>query len=92
MASAAARLPAEVVTGTGDGDGYPVIHFIRSKNAPGIQIQVESSTTPEFLDDLGWTLLGVEDLGDGSERVSARSNAAFASQNRQFFRLRVSGL
>jgi hypothetical protein len=34
-------------------------------------------------------VISTEDLGDGTERVCVRSNASFASQNKQFFRLKV---
>ena len=43
----------------------------------------------DFTADLGSTVIDIEDLGDGTERVTVRSNASFASQARQFFRLEV---
>lgn len=43
----------------------------------------------DFDDIIGTTLIGIEDVGDGTERVTVRSNATFASLTTQFFRLKV---
>lgn len=43
----------------------------------------------DFSMDPGSIVVSTENLGDGTERVCVRSNASFASQGKQFFRLMV---
>jgi sugar lactone lactonase YvrE len=87
--SAAGRIPQEVIEGDGVNEGYPVVSFVRVKDLVGITMGVEVSTGLDFATDLGSTAISVEDLGDGTERVSVRSNARFSDHARQFFRLDV---
>lgn len=89
LESAADRLPVEFLSGQGEDEGFPIVSYIRVKDLEGITIQVQISVDMDFLNDLGSTLVSIEDLGDGTERVTVRSNASFASQTSQFFRLRV---
>jgi hypothetical protein len=89
LQSANARLPSEVVQGQGDDEGFPVVSYIRVKNLTGLTIEVEVCADLDFTEIIGTTLLGTEDLGDGTERVTVRSNATFASLTTQFFRLKV---
>ncbi|QTN32881.1 hypothetical protein HZ994_11270 [Akkermansiaceae bacterium] len=89
LESAGERLPSRVVEGQGDDDGFPVVSYIRVKDLTGAAIQLQVSDDLGFANDLGSTVIGTEDLGDGTERVTLRSNAAFTSRTKQFFRLRV---
>jgi hypothetical protein len=87
--SAFGRIPQQVVEGSGDDEGYPVVSFIRDTAATGVTMQVEVATGLDFATNLGSTIVSVEDLGNGTERVSVRSNARFSDHLRQFFRLGV---
>jgi hypothetical protein len=87
--SAAGRIPQEVVVGSVNDESYPVVSFIRDTTVTGVAMQVEVATGLDFTTMLGSTVISVEDLGDGTERVSVRSNARFADHTRQFFRLGV---
>jgi hypothetical protein len=89
LESAADRIPQTVVEGTGLDVGFPVVSFVRNTSATGISMQIEVSDELDFSTDLGATVVSAEDLGDGTERVTVRSNALFAAQNKQFFRLLV---
>jgi hypothetical protein len=85
--SAAGRIPQSVVEGSATEEGYPLVSFIRATTAPGVALKIQSSTTLDFADDLGVTVVSTEPLGDGTERVTVRSNARFRDHSRQFFRL-----
>jgi hypothetical protein len=87
--SAAGRIPQEVVEGSVNDETYPVVSFVRDKSATGVAMQVEAATGLDFASDLGTTVISTEDLGDGTERITVRSNARFADHARQFFRLAV---
>lgn len=89
LASAEARLPSRIVEGNGSAAGFPVVCYIRDTRVSGVSIQVQVANDLGFSTDLGSTVVSTEDLGDGTERVCVRSNASFASQNKQFFRLKV---
>lgn len=89
LASAEARLPSKVVEGSGADKGFPVVCYIRDTGVSGVSIQVQVATDLDFSTDLGSTVVSRENLGNGTERVCVRSNASFASKNRQFFRLKV---
>lgn len=91
LESANARLPSKVVEGLGGDAGFPVVSFIRVKDLAGAPIEVEVSADLDFTNGLGSTVINTEDLGDGTERITVRSNATFSSQTRQFFRLKVTG-
>jgi hypothetical protein len=88
LESAAARLPVETTVEEG-GQTYPAVTFVRSRNAPGVSIVVDAASTVEFNDDLGVTTVSVEDLGNGTERVTIRSNTSVIAQGLQFFRINV---
>lgn len=90
LESANARLPSKVVEGQGGDTGFPTVSFIRIKDLAGALIEVEVSADLDFSNDLGSTVIDTEDLGNGTERVTIRSNASFSSQTKQFFRLKVS--
>ncbi|HSP42805.1 MAG TPA: hypothetical protein VLO11_08045 [Luteolibacter sp.] len=89
--SAAGRIPQEVVEGSVEDEIYPVVSFVRDTAASGIDMRVEVANDLDFAIDLGTTVVSTEDLGDGTERVTVRSNARFADAAKQFFRLKVSG-
>lgn len=89
LASAEARLPSKIVEGNGANEGFPVVCYIRDTSVTGVSIQVQVATDLGFSTDLGSTVVSRENLGNGTERVCVRSNASFASKNRQFFRLKV---
>jgi hypothetical protein len=78
------------VEGQGGDTGFPTVSFIRVKDLAGALIEVEVSADLDFSNDLGSTVIDTEDLGNGTERVTIRSNASFSSQTKQFFRLKVS--
>lgn len=90
LESANSRLPSKVVEGAGDNEGFPVASYIRVKDLPRITIQMQVSADLGFTNDLGTTLISTQDLGNGTERVTIRSNASFSSKAKQFFRLSVS--
>lgn len=56
----------------------------------GYSFHFQYHFSTQFATDLGFTIVSVEDLGDGIERVYVRSNAGFANHGRQYFRLMVS--
>lgn len=89
LESARHRLPAKVVEAVQGEEGYPAVTYIRDKGATGVTITVEISASLEFPGGIGSTLVSAEDLGDGTERVTVRSNATFASLSKQFFRLKA---
>ncbi len=82
------RLPVVGETVVGN-EVYPTVSFIRNTGAEGIVVDVEVAADLDFTTDLGSTLVSTEDLGDGTERITIRSNASYTSQPRQFLRLRV---
>lgn len=90
MESAFGRLPATVFLVEHQEALYPAITFIRAKVADEVTLAVEVAATLGFADGLGSTLMETQDLGNGSERVTLRSNASVATQPIQFFRLRAS--
>lgn len=53
-------------------------------------VKTGEMATLDFAEGLGSTVMQIQDLGDGSERVTLRSNASLDSQSKQFFRLRAS--
>ena len=81
-------MPAETVVEEG-GQTYPAVTFIRSLNAPGITIVVAVASTVGFGDTLGASTANVETLGNGTERVTIRSDTSAAAQGLQFFRINV---
>ena len=89
LASAETRLPSQILEGNGSATGFPVVCCIRDTRVSGDSIQVRVGYDLSSSTDLGSTVVATEDLGDGTERVCVRSNASFASQNKQFFRLEV---
>ena len=72
------------------GQNYPAITFVRVKNAGGVSLIPRASSNVNFSDSLGTTVESVVDLGDGTERVTIRSNASTASQTAQFLRIQLS--
>lgn len=89
LQSASSRLPSKIVEGEGDDEGFPIVSYIRVKDLSGITTQVQVSADLGFSSDIATTPIGIEDLGDGTERITIRSNASFSSQSKQFFRIRV---
>jgi hypothetical protein len=89
LTSAATRLPRMIAAQPGPGGNHPAIQYIRSRNAPGVSITVQVSTSLNFSVDLGHTIVTQEDLGNGTDRVTVRSNAAITQHAKQFFRLKV---
>jgi len=81
--------PAETTVNSG-GQDYPAITFIRSKNATGVTLIPEVSSSVLFDDSLGSTVESSVDLGDGTERVTIRSNVSTAAQTTQFLRIQLS--
>ncbi len=92
MDSARERLPKMGTAHSQNGQLYPVASFIRSLNAPGVEIVVQVANQLEYSTDLGHTVLSRVNQGDGTELVTVRSNASYSQQVRQFFRLKIKGL
>ncbi len=74
----------------GGGQDYPAITFIRSKSATGVTLIPQVSSNVQFSNSLGATVASVVDLGNGTERVTIRSNVSMASQTAQFLRIQLS--
>ncbi|MEI9961387.1 MAG: delta-60 repeat domain-containing protein [Limisphaerales bacterium] len=72
------------------GQDYPAITFIRSKSATGVTLIPQVSSNVQFSNSLGSTIASVVDLGNGTERVTIRSNVSMASQTAQFLRIQLS--
>lgn len=83
------RLPAVGDAWEDDDETYPTVSYIRDTGALGVTVGVEVAADLGFGVDLGSTVVSSEALGDGTVRITVRSNASFASQPKQFFRLRV---
>ncbi|HEX5400187.1 MAG TPA: delta-60 repeat domain-containing protein, partial [Verrucomicrobiae bacterium] len=80
--------PEEVTVNLG-GTDYPAITFVRSKTAGGVTLIPQVSSDVEFADSLGYTE-SATDLGNGTERVTIRSNVSITSQTAQFLRIQLS--
>jgi len=72
-----------------NGQTYPAVTFIQNKSASGATVVVKVSSTVGFLDSLGFTQAAVVDLGNGTERVTIRSNVSAAAQPKQFIKVDV---
>ncbi len=83
-----AKSPENTVVSEG-GQTYPAVTFIRSKFAPGVSVHVTVSSSIAFTDDLGSTSASTEDLGNGTERVTIRSNASASSKPNQFLKVDI---
>lgn len=89
MQSQSRVLPANRTHSEG-GENYPALSFIRRKNLNGANIVVDAFTSIPFGSAVGTTQVGQpEDLGDGTERVTIRSQTPLRSLQRYFFRTRV---
>ncbi|MEI9866006.1 MAG: hypothetical protein WDN00_15930 [Limisphaerales bacterium] len=80
--SAASGAPPTVISVNSGGQSYPAITFIRSQNVSGITLIPQVSSTVQFGNSLGSTLDSVVDLGNGTERVTIRSNVSMALAGR----------
>ena len=69
------------------GTNYPAITFVRSQSAIGVTLIPQVSSSVLFADSLGSTVESVVDLGNGTERVTIRSNVSIAAQSTQFLRI-----
>lgn len=81
--------PTETTVNSG-GQNYPALTFIRSKTASGVTLIPQASTSLSFGTLLGTTVESVVDLGDGTERVTIRSNTTITAQPSQFLRILLS--
>ena len=89
MQSQSRVLPANRTHSEG-GENYPALSFIRRKNLNGASIVVDAFTSIPFGSAVGTMQVGQpEDLGDGTERVTIRSQTPLRSLQRYFFRTRV---
>jgi hypothetical protein len=80
-------IPQEVTRGTGTAADFPTVSFVRRKGLIGVAVNVEVGTSLDFTTTtLGAAITAVQDLGNGTERVTVRSTAPA----KQFFRLNVS--
>jgi hypothetical protein len=72
------------------GVDYPAVTLVRRKSLNGANIVVEAFTSIPFGAPAGTTQVGPsEDLGDGTERVTIRSQTPLRDAQRHFFRTRV---
>ena len=88
--NAASGVPPTVTTVNVSGEDYPAITFIRSQSASGITLIPQASSSVLFSDSLDTIVQPVLDLGNGTERVTIRSNVSVASQAAQFLRIQLS--
>jgi len=72
------------------GQNYPAITFIRSRNVTGVTLIPQISSTVLFGDSLGSTIQSIVDLGNGTERVTIRSNISMTALAAQFLRIQLS--
>lgn len=72
------------------GQDYPAITLIRSQNVSGVTLLPQVSSTVNFGDSLGFTVVSTVDLGNGTERVTIRSNVSMAVLPAQFLRIQLS--
>jgi hypothetical protein len=72
------------------GVNYPALTFDRIKNATGVTLLPQVSSTVSFSNSLGFVVHAVVDLGNGMERVTIRSTVSNASQSTQFLRIELS--
>ena len=72
------------------GQDYPAITFIRSQNVSGVTLLPQVATDVLFSNTLSFTIEPVVDLGNGTERVTIRSNTSIAAQVAQFLRIQLS--
>jgi hypothetical protein len=75
-----------VSTETVGGLGYPAVTMVRRQATDGITFGAAASSSVDFTDDLGTTVVSTTPLGDGFERVLIRSGTASTVQATQFFR------
>ena len=88
--SANGFIPQGVTQGSGTAAGFPTISFIRKKGLIDVAVNVEVGSSLDFTTTtLGSVITGVQDLGNGTERVTVRSTAPFTGNAMQFFRLKV---
>jgi hypothetical protein len=80
------RAPAGTVVDV-EGQLYPAVTYTRSTTAAGAQVQVEAASDLVFESTLELVEVSVEDLGDGTERVTVRT--ASPSEGETFFRTDV---
>ena len=80
------RAPAGTVVDV-EGQLYPAVTYTRSTTAAGAQVQVEAASDLGFESTLELVEVSVEDLGDGTERVTVRTTNP--SEGETFFRTRV---
>ncbi len=89
MQSQSRVLPADRVHSEG-GENYPAVSYIRRKNLNGASIMVDAFTTIPFNSAVGTTQVGQpEDLNDGTERVTIRSQNPLRTTQGFYFRTRV---
>ena len=80
------RAPAGTVVDEG-GQLYPAMTYTRSTTASGVQVQLEAAADLGFGSTLELVEVSVEDLGDGTERVTVRT--ASPSEGETYFRAQV---
>lgn len=88
--NAASGAQPGIVTVNVSGVDYPAITFIRSQNVSGVTLLPQVSSTLSFGNSLGFTVSAVVDLGNGTERVTIRSNVSMGAQVTQFLRIQLS--
>ncbi len=89
MQSQSRVLPADRVYSE-NGENYPSVVIIRRKNLNGASIVVDAFATIPFNSAVGTTQVGQpEDLGDGTERVTIRSQNPLRTTQGFYFRTRV---
>ncbi|NBV21070.1 MAG: hypothetical protein EBS05_03995 [Proteobacteria bacterium] len=89
MQSQSRVLPANRVYSE-NGENYPSVVMIRRKSLTGATILVDAFTTLPFNSAVGTTQVGQpEDLGDGTERVTIRSQTPLRTLQGFYFRTRV---
>jgi hypothetical protein len=88
--NAASGAPPTVISVNVSGQNYPAITFIRSQSVTGVTLIPQVSSTVGFADSLGSTTQSVVDLGNGTERVTIRSNVSLMALAAQFLRIQLS--
>ncbi|HVY70385.1 MAG TPA: hypothetical protein VHH73_10685, partial [Verrucomicrobiae bacterium] len=86
--AASGKLPTTTQFETG-GKTYPAVTFTRSQTATSVTLQVTVSSTVAFGDSLGSAEAFIQDLGDGTERVTVRSAVSVADRAQQFLKVDV---
>lgn len=91
------NLPADQPTLTAGstvdgGPAYPSVTFIRRKDAAGVTVAVDGATDISFAPTSPTTTLPPADLGNGTERVTVRSNTPTSATGTFYFRIKVTSL